>query len=161
MSTAVLKNLKMPKVFKSQLIELVNTGIAVSGNPATKIQFLDQPYLRGKNITGIEILTSTDMSATPTNRTPISIAQMQTCYLTLYLTDVMNPNSVGEWIQNVPFTLLKRTQNSGSSQTSMPFVRQMFELQNQVIYWEKCFITLSSAFNNTTDVSFLFNVYFK
>jgi hypothetical protein len=151
----------MPKVFKSQLIELVSTGIASTGNPATKYQFLDQPYLRGKQITAIEILTSTDMSATPTNRTPITIAQMQTSYLTLYLDDVTKLNSVGEWIQSVPFTLLHRAQNSGSSQTNQPFVRQMFEMQGQVIYWEKCFVSLSSAFNNTTDVSFLFNVYFK
>lgn len=151
----------MPKVFKSQLIELVSTGIATTGNPSTKYQFLDQPYLRGKQITGIEILTSTDMSATPTNRTPITIAQMQTSYLTLYLDDITKPNSVGEWIQSVPFTLLRRTQNSGSSQTNQPFVRQMFELQGQVIYWEKCYVSLSAPFSNTTDVSFLFNVYFK
>lgn len=150
----------MPKVFKSQLIEVVNNGVT-GGNQATKIQFPDQPYLRNKSITGIEILTNVDMTASPSGRTPITVVQMQTAYLTLYLTDAQNPDNVGEWIQLVPFTLLHRTQNSGSTITLMPFVRQMYELQNQVIYWEKCYITLSAAFGNTSDVSFLFNVYFK
>ena len=147
----------MPKVIKSQLIELINQGVAGSGNGATKIQFADQPYLRNKQITGIEILNNDDMSATPSNRTPITNAQMQKSYLTLYLNDPMNPKSVGEWIQNVPFTLLHRIQNASND----PFIRDMFNLADQVIYWEKCYITLSTAFNNTTDVSFLLNVYFK
>lgn len=151
----------MPKVFKSQLIEQVSPGIAVTGNPAVRIQFNDQPYLRNKQITGIEVFTSSECSASPTNRTPITIVQMQKAYLTLYLNDANDPQNVGEWIQLVPFTALHRAQNSGTSTTSMPFVRQMFELQNQVIYWEKCYITLSEAYANTSDVSFLFNVYFK
>lgn len=146
----------MPKVYKSQLIELINPGIA-GGNTATRIQFNDQPYLRNKKITGIEILNSSDMSASPSNKTPISAAQMEKSYLTLYLNDIGNPSNVGEWIQNVPFTLLHRVQNSSTD----PFVRQMFELEGQVIYWEKCYITLSSSFANTTDVSFLLQVYFK
>ena len=146
----------MPKVYKSQLVELINPGIS-GGNTATRIQFNDLPYLRGKKITGIEILTSDDMSASPTNGTPISTAQMEKSYLTLYLNDANNPQNVGEWIQNVPFTLLHRVQNASNT----PFVRQMYEMVGQVIYWEKCYITLSTAFANTTNVSFLLQVYFK
>jgi hypothetical protein len=151
----------MPKVYKSQLIEVVSIGVASSGNQTTKIQFPDQPYLRNKAITSIEIVTQGEMSESPSGRTPLTIAQMQKCYLTLYLTDAQNPNNVGEWIQLTPFTLLHRAQNSGSSTTSMPFVRQMYDLQSQVVYWEKCYISISSALGNTADVSFLFNVYFK
>jgi hypothetical protein len=151
----------MPKVFKSQLIELINVGVATTGNQNTRIQFPDQPYLRNKQITGIEVLCNLDMSASPSNRTPVTVAQMQTSYLTLYLNDVNKPGDVGEWIQLVPFTLMHRSQNSGSSTTSMPFVRQMFELVGQTIFWEKCYVTLPVAFANTSDVSFLFNVYFK
>ena len=146
----------MPKVYKSQLVELINPGIS-GGNTATRIQFNDLPYLRGKKITGIEILTSSDMSASPTNGTPISTAQMEKSYLTLYLNDANNTQNVGEWIQNVPFTLLHRIQNADNG----PFVRQMYEMVGQVIYWEKCYITLSTAFANTTNVSFLLQVYFK
>lgn len=147
----------MPNVNKSQLIELVQVGVASTGNQTTKIQFPDQPYLRFKNIQGIEILNVTDMSLTPSGRTPISAAQMKTAFITLYLNDPANPKNVGEWIQNVPFTLLHRVQNASTD----PFVRSMFHLQDQVIYWEKCYITLGAPFGNNTDVSFLIQVYFK
>jgi hypothetical protein len=146
----------MPKVFKSQLVEIISPGIA-GGNNATKIQFQDQPYLRGKMITAIEVINGADMTTSPTGKTIVTNAQMKLSYLTLYLNDVNNPKNVGEWIQNVPFTLMHRTQNAAND----PFVRQMYELQGQVIYWEKCFISLASSLANTADVSFLFNVYFK
>ena len=147
----------MPNVNKSQLIEIVLPGVATTGNQATKIQFPDQPYLRFKKIQGIETLSNNDMTLSPTNKTPLSTAQIKTCYLTLYLNDPANPANVGEWIQNVPFTILHRIQNSAND----PFVRSMFHLDNQVIYWEKCYITLPVAFANTNDVSFLLQVYFK
>ena len=146
----------MPKVFKSQLVEIISPGIA-GGNTATKIQFQDQPYLRGKQITAIEVINGGDMTTSPTGKTIVTNTQMKLSYLTLYLNDVNNPKNVGEWIQNVPFTLLHRTQNASND----PFVRQMYELQGQVIYWEKCFISLATSIANTADVSFLFNVYFK
>lgn len=144
------------KVLKSQLIEVVLPGVA-GGNQQTKIQFPDQPYLRNVHTLGLEIITANDMSASPSNKTPISAAQMKQSYLTLYLNDPDNPNDVGEWIQNVPFSLLHRVQNSASD----PFVRPVYELTGQRIYWEKCYITLPAAFANTTDVSFLVQVYFK
>ena len=147
----------MPNVNKSQLIEVILPGVASTGNQATKIQFNDQPYLRFKKVQGIEILDSSDMTLSPTNKTPITNAQMKTSYLTLYLNDPSNPANVGEWIQNVPFTLLHRIQNASTD----PFVRSMFHLDNQVIYWEKCYITIPVAFTNTSDVSFLVQVYFK
>jgi hypothetical protein len=147
----------MPNVNKSQLIEIILPGVATTGNQSTKIQFNDQPYLRFKKVQGIEVLDSTDMTLSPTNKTPISAAQMKTSYLTLYLNDPSNPQNVGEWIQNVPFTLLHRIQNASND----PFVRSMFHLDNQVIYWEKCYITIPTAFANTSDVSFLIQVYFK
>jgi len=146
----------MPKIQKSQLIELISPGVT-GGNQATKIQFQDQPYLRGKIIQSIEIINSSDMSASPTNNTPITNAQMQQSYLTLYLNDPSNPKNVGEWIQNVPFTIMHRIQNASAN----PFVRQLFELEGMVIYWEKCYITLAQPFSNTANVSFLFNVTFK
>ena len=146
----------MPKIQKSQLIELISPGVT-GGNQATKIQFQDQPYLRNKVIQSIEIVTSDDMTKSPTNNTPISAAQMQLAYLTLYLNDPSNPKNVGEWLQNIPFTIMHRIQNA----TPSPFVRQLFELEGMVIYWEKCYITLATPYANTANVSFLLNVTFK
>jgi hypothetical protein len=147
----------MPNVIKSQLIELINLGVAGGGNQSTKLQFQDQPYLRNKQILGIEVLLNGDMSASPSNRTPLTTAQAQKSYLTLYLNDPGNPNNVGEWIQNVPFTLLHRVQNTATD----PFVREYYSLVGQVIYWEKCYVTFATALANTSDVSILLNVYFK
>jgi hypothetical protein len=143
----------MPLVYKSQLIELIVTA----GSTTTKLQFPDQPYLRNKQILGIETLIDGDVDASPSNRTPISLNDFQKSYLTLYLNDVTVPNAVGEWIQNVPFPLLHRIQNTATD----PFVREMYNLAGQVIYWEKCFVSFASALTPVTDVSILLNVYFK
>ena len=147
----------MPKVIKSQLIELVWQGVSPGGNTGTKLQFTDQPYLRNKKITGIEVLNSNDMSVSPAGNTLLSNAQLQKSFLTLYLNDVSVPNSVGEWIQNVPFTLLHRVQNASSD----PYVRQAYDLCGQVIYWEKCYVTFGTALLNTSNVSIILNVYFE
>lgn len=144
------------KAIKSQLIEVILPGVA-GGNQTTKIQFPDQPYLRNVQTLGLEIITNNDMTASPSNRTPVTTAQMKTSYLTLYLNDPDNPQDVGEWIQNVPFALMHRIQNAATD----PFVRPVYELVGQRIYWEKCYITLPVAFANVTDVSFLIQVYFK
>jgi hypothetical protein len=143
----------MPKVYRSQLIEQIipaNSGL-------TKIQFNDQPYLRQRQIFGIEAINSTDMTASPTNNTPLTAAQFQQAYLTLYLNDVNAPDSIGEWIQQIPFNLLHRIQNG----TPDPFVRNLYELVGQVVYWEKCYVTFPVALGNTSPASILVNVYFK
>lgn len=168
----------MPKVNKSQLIEVINTGVAATGNQSTKIQFPDQPYLRGKQIYGLEIFTFDDFPVSPSNRAVIPFAVSQKSFLTLYSDDIDNTGNVGEWIQNVPFTVLHRLQSQASTvgttntgggftspaaATSTPntFARSMFLLQGQRIIWEKSYISLASAVGNTIDVSFLVQVYFK
>jgi|TARA_R110000868_G_scaffold332218_1_gene593245 hypothetical protein len=168
----------MPKVNKSQLIEVINTGVASTGNQSTKIQFPDQPYLRGKQIYGIEIFTFDDFPTSPSNRAVIPYAVSQKSFLTLYSDDIENSGNVGEWIQLVPFTILHRTQTisttagttgtgggfttpSVATTTPNTFARSMFLLQGQKIIWEKSYISLSSAVGNTVDVSFLVQVYFK
>jgi hypothetical protein len=143
----------MPSVIKSQLIEL----IFPANSTATKFQFQDQPYLRNKQITGIEFFNDNDMDASPTGNAIATNGQMQKTYLTLYLNDPGNPQNVGEWIQNVPASILHRVQNNSND----PFVRKAYDLVGQVIYWEKCFLTFSSPLGNAANVSFLFNIYFK
>lgn len=144
------------RVNKSQLIEVKVFGIA-SGNTQTNIQFQDQPYLRNKKITGIETVYQTECPVTLTGAQTASNADAIKGFLTLYTNDILNPTSVGEWIQNVPLALLHKVQN----QASDAFVRNPYLLIGQTIIWDKCFIRLTTALNNTTDVSFLFNVYFE
>lgn len=143
----------MPQVIKSQLIEL----IFPANSTATKLQFNDLPYLRGKQITSIESLNENDVNKSPTNHDVVSSSQFGKSYLTLYLNDLGNPQNVGEWIQSVPLVLMHRIQNSSSD----AFVRKPYDMVGQVVYWEKCYLTFGSSLGNTTDVSFLFNIYFK
>jgi hypothetical protein len=147
----------MIKIVKSQLIEVVLPGIAGGGNPATTIQFPDQPYLRFRRVFGIEVFTSADVTTSPLGNTPISGAQMMLSFLTLYLTDPQSLNAVGQWIQNVPFSRLHLIQNAVPD----PFVRQPYEMVGQKVSWEKCQIILAAPLNNTANVAFLFNVYFE
>ena len=144
----------MPKVYKSQLIEVVQPA----NSTATKLQFQDFPYLRGRQIFGIECYTNNDMAYSPTYKALPTTTQSKLAYLTLYLDDKNEgAKNVGEWIQNVPFATMHRNQNSVPD----TFVRQMFELTGQIIYWEKCFLNFGSWTSVATDVSFCFNVYFK
>jgi hypothetical protein len=144
----------MPKVYKSQLIEVVQTA----NSTATKLQFNDFPYLRGRKIYGIEMFTGADMTTSPTGKTLPTVAQAQVTYLTLYLDDQSTGvKNVGEWIQNVPFASLHRVQNSATN----PFVRQMFEMTGQIVYWEKCFFNFGTWTAVGSDVSFCLTVYFQ
>lgn len=154
-----LNRKKMFRIKKSQLVELKVFGVA-GGNTGTRFQFQDQPYLRFKPIMGVETFNVQDVPVSPTGATVVSATQLVTGFLTLYINDVDDPSSVGEWIQNVPLTLLKRTQDQTGGVIA-PFVRQPFLMAGQTIIWDKSYVTLSSALNNTTDLSFLFNVYFE
>jgi hypothetical protein len=154
-----LNRKKMFRVKKSQLVELKVFGVS-GGNTGTRFQFQDQPYLRFKPITGLETFNVVDIPLSPTGATVVSAAQLITGYLTLYVNDVDDPSSVGEWIQNVPLTILKRTQDQTAGVIA-PFVRQPFLMAGQTILWDKSYVTLTSALSNTTDLSFLFNVYFE
>lgn len=153
----------MPKVFKSQLIEVIQPANSTS----TKLQFQDFPYLRGRQIYGIEMFNRNDMSTSPTGKTLPTVAQSQATYLTLYLDDQSTgAKNVGEWIQNVPFSSLHRTQTiiysaTANDVTSAPFVRQMFEMTGQVVYWEKCFFNFGTWSAVGTDISFCLQVFFK
>lgn len=144
------------RIKKSQLVELKIFGIT-GGNTGTNFNFQDQPYLRGKKVMAIESFVVGDVPISPTNSTVVSAAQYLKGFLTLYCSDVDNPTSLGEWLQNIPLVVLHRVQAS----VVVAFVRIPYMLQGQTIIWDKSYVRLTSAFNNATDVSFLFNVYFE
>lgn len=141
---------------KFQLIEVVNPGVAGAGNTAVRFQFPDQPYLRNKPLFGLEFFCGGDITTTPSGNTPTTLAQMKLGYLTLYLSDPDRPADLGEWVQLVPLSRLHNIQNAAAD----TFSRMPFNLVGQVIQWEKCYITLATAYANTANVSFLFGAYF-
>jgi hypothetical protein len=145
------------RVNKSQLVELKIFGIS-GGNTGTTFQFQDQPYLRDKKITGLESFIVNEVPVSTTGATVVSESEYEKGFLTLYCTDPNNSNSLGEWIQNVPMTVLHRVQNGAGT---LSYVLIPYMLSGQIIIWDKSYIRLTSALGNTTDRSFLFNVYFE
>lgn len=145
------------QIKKFQLIEVVNAGVAVTGNLGVRFQFPDQPYLRNKPVWGIEFFNVNDITLSPSGITPISFAQQKNAFLTLYLSDADNPSDLGEWVQLVPLSRLHNVQNNNTD----TFARMPFNLVGQKVQWEKCYITLSTAYANVTNVSFLFGAYFS
>jgi len=143
------------RVNKSNLVELKIFGIS-GGNTGTNFQFQDQPYLRNKKIYGIESFVATEVPISPTGAAVVSGAEYITGFLTLYTNDIKDPKSIGEWLQNIPLVVLHRVQNS----VVTAFVRIPYVMVGQTIIWDKSYIRLTTALNNTVDKSFLFNVYF-
>jgi hypothetical protein len=149
----------------TQLVEVV---VSPGGSTNRVIQFIDQPYLRGAFIYGLEVFTINDMALSPQGNAVISDTVMQESYLNLYTTDPLkgsnnlnsqgnvNTSSSGLYIQNLPLSVLHTLQNSNGD----PFERQRFEMNGQSIIWEKSNIILGAAIGNSSNVSFLFNVDF-
>ena len=152
------KSSNMLRVKKSQLVELKVFGVAGTGNTGTRFQFQDQPYLRFKSILGIDTFNGTEVPKSPTGATVVTSTETTLGFLTLYINDVDNPSSVGEWMQNIPLVLMHRVEQPA---TGNVFVFDPFLMYGQTIIWDKSYITLSSPLNNTADRSFLFNVYFQ
>jgi hypothetical protein len=146
----------MVGVDKVQLVEVVVSGVPVTGNQLTKIQFQDQPYLRNKRICGLEMFNFADIPASPIGNPVISAAQMQATSFTAYSDTPEMPGVQGEWLQAIPAIVMHRVQNA----TPTPFVRNIFTLKGQVFSWDKCYFTLSAPLGNLVDTSFLLLVYF-
>lgn len=142
----------------TQLVELIVPG-AVGGNQQTRIQFTDQPYLRGTFTESLETYTIVDTPLSPSNIPVVTAAVLQSAYISLYITDADNPASgqKGYYIQNCPLVTLHTLQNTATD----PYERLPFMLRGQQISWDKCYIQLGAAIGNTSPVSFIFNVGFK
>lgn len=130
-------------------------GVA-GGSTQTRLQLLDQPYLRGANIWSIEAFNIVDIPLSPQGNALVTSAVLQNAYLTLYTTDASGVMGQGEYLNQIPLNCLRTLQNASTN----PFERQPFELVGQVISWDKSYITLGAAIGNTVNNSFLFNIGF-
>jgi hypothetical protein len=136
----------------SQLIELT----VPQASTQLRVQFNDIPYLRNNFIDSIEVFTVTDMPLSPSGNAVITAANLKGAFLTLWVTDEVR--GAGEYIQLLPLSVLHYLQNSAND----PFERNPFLLNNRVISWDKCYITLAAALGNSgAPVSFMFNVGFS
>lgn len=149
--------------------QLVEKVVPVADAAKERIQFTDEPYLRGAFIYGIEVFTINDMSLSPQQNALITGAQLKKSYITFYTTNPikgannllpngnMDTTGSGEYIQQLPLSVMHTLQNSGND----PFERWPYQLNGQSIIWEKSYITVPGGLGNGANVSFLFNVNFE
>lgn len=140
--------------FKSQkyeLIELVVAGVAgVGGQTQTRWNFPDLPKLRYTALQAISLFTANSVSLSPLQNPLLDIAVIKKSYLVLYANDRTD-------LYRIPLVELNRVQNASTD----PFVRGLFEFNNQKVTWEKSYIEIASAPANAVNSSFLLGVYYS
>jgi hypothetical protein len=147
-----------------QAVDLVIPGIS-GGQTATQFFFPDLPYLRPQSadIVAIETYTINSLTNGTVTNTPLaSIAISKTAGLTLY-GGIKNPEN-GEQIkqgnqiiQALPILRLNNLQNGSTD----PFTGNIFKLNQMQVDWTKCFVQLSAAPGNTSNICFSFGIYFN
>lgn len=147
-----------------QAVDVVIPGVS-GGQTGTIFNFPDLPYLRPQSadIVAIEAYTiNTLTNGTVTNTPLASIAIAKTAGLTLY-GGIKNPeNGVpvkqgNQIIQGIPVLRLNNIQNASTD----PFNGNVFKLNEMQVDWTKCFIQLTAAPGNTTNICFSFGIYFN
>ena len=136
------------KTQKYELVELVIPGTS-GGNTQTRFSFPDLPKLRYTSLQAVETFTQNDVPVSPLLNQVASTSVLQSAYIVFYLNERQD-------VYRVPLVSLHRVQNSSSD----PFVRSLFELTGQKVTWDKTYIELTQAPNNTSNLSFIFGVYY-
>lgn len=136
------------------MVETVIPASAAVPNNATRINIIDQPFLRDKLIVSLEMYSATDIAFSPSQQPVAPIANLLNASLTLYSDTPDEPGNMGEWYQNIPFCDLHMIQNA----TPDPFVRNRFTLGGPLVSWDKCYYTLGAALGIVAPVSFLLSV---
>lgn len=139
--------------FKSQkyeLVELVVSGVASTGQTQTRWNFPDLPKLRYTALQAISLFTANSVTLSPLQNTLLPIGVIQKSFLVLYANDRTD-------LYRIPLVEMNRVQNASTD----PFVRGLFEFNNQKVTWDKSYIEIASAPGNTTNQSFLLGVYYS
>lgn len=124
--------------------------------PGNIYNLQDQSYLRNEFIYSLESFTVNDMAKSPTGNSLPSTDQFRNAYLTLWITDPVMGQ--GEYIKYLPLVKLHALQNSAAD----PYEQDIFQLNGQIVSWDKCTITFGEALNNSAGpISFCFNIGFK
>jgi len=138
--------------FKSQkyeLVELVVPGVIAPGQTQTRWNFPDLPKLRYTALQAISLFTANSVSLSPLQNVLLDLTVIKKSYLVLYANDRTD-------LYRIPLVELNRVQNASTD----PFVRGLFEFNNQKVTWEKSYIEIASAPGNTANSSFLLGVYY-
>lgn len=145
----------------AQTAQILVGGVS-GGQTGTEWNFPDLPYLDpGKAIIkGISAYCVTAITKAPLQGTAlVTAAIFEQSYLTLYGSAWLNgrPGKQGNQIfQNIPLTDINPLQDSATT----PFNTNIFSVGNMEVDWQKSLVKIASAPANTTDVAFLFKIYF-
>ena len=140
-------------VQRSQLIDI---GVP-AGYTGTTINIQDQPMLRDKRITGIEVYTVNDMPVSPISGNAVAgINIYNRAFLNAYTGDPISENDTGEFLYRYPLVSLHNQQNS----TLDGFVNRVTMFDYLILQWEKCSITFASPITFGAATSFMLNVYY-
>ena len=112
---------------------------------ATVINFPDQPQLRDRLISGLEVLTPQVAAVSPDSfQTPATIAQMKKTFVELWVGNAKKA-------RRMPVLSLNRTNDNTAGNS---FVFQLFGLEPVVLSWTKCQLVLSEPTGNACVLSF-------
>ena len=134
----------MNRIQKFEFVEIY----VPSGSTATRWAFPDLPKLRYVALLGIEAYTVTAVPTCISGRPPISLANFQKGFLTLYADERQD-------IYRVPLVSINRIQ-AGSD----PFVRAMPVTSGQKITWDKSYVEFPTLTAPASDSSIAFGVYY-
>jgi hypothetical protein len=142
------------KVERSQLIDIaINAGFA--GN---NIPIPDQPMLRNKRVTGLEVLTAVDCPISPiTGNAVATAAQVALTSFTAYCGDPNNEKDTGEYIYRMPLVSLHYQQSNAL--TLANFVQRTIHFDDLTFQFEKSELVFAQPLSPGVATSFLINVF--
>jgi hypothetical protein len=141
-----------------QAVEVRLPGVA-AGQTQTQFSFPDLPYLRPRMawIQAMEVYTLASITNSPISGTALpSLAIMQKTAITIY-GSVPGVKQGNEIYQRMPILRLNNMQNA----TPDPFAQQIIKMNDLEIDWTKTMLTIATTPGNTTDMAFVFGVYFN
>lgn len=147
---------KMTRFNKTQYLELL-----VQPGQASP-QFTPQQYLQNKQCFSIETFSGADVTTSRTNYPIASVAILETAFLNLYCNDINLPmiggngQGWGLWVRDIPLVALHRVSNGTD-----PYVRDLFQLEGNLITWELSYVNLTNPALITVPTVMLFNIGYK
>ena len=134
--------------FKAIKYEFVEIQVA-SGSTAVRYSFPDLPKLRYTALQAITAYTTNSLTYCPSGNAVVNQTIMKTAYLVLYANERQD-------LYRIPLVELNRIQNASTD----PFVRSLWETNNQKVTWDKSYVELSSVPTFSSAQSFAFGVYY-
>jgi hypothetical protein len=134
--------------FKAIKYEFVEIQVA-SGSTAVRYSFPDLPKLRYTALQAITAYTVNSLTTCPSGNAVVNMTIMKTAYLVLYSNERQD-------LYRIPLVELNRIQNASND----PFVRSLWEANNQKITYDKSYVELSSVPTFSSAQSFAFGVYY-